>query len=111
MKHIFILVTFCFTFYTNASSQLSSYYLDPYKHLSQFICENWTTEDNLPTNSLLHLCQSKDGYLWITSYNGLIRFDGNQFKVFNKKNTNVLENDAIREIAIDRKGKLWITTQ
>lgn len=111
MKRIILITTSLFISLNTVNSQGSSYSLDPKKQISQYICENWTTKDNLPSNSLLHLCQSKDGYIWISSYQGLIRFDGINFKVFNKKNINLFENDIIREIAVDQDGVLWITTQ
>ncbi|MHC1702443.1 MAG: two-component regulator propeller domain-containing protein [Tenuifilaceae bacterium] len=92
-------------------SQNNSCFLDPNKKITQYICKNWTMENGLPTNSLVHICQTKDGYLWISSYSGLTRFDGINFKVFNKKNTDIFESDGIRELAEDNNGTLWITTQ
>ena len=92
-------------------AQNPTYYLNPNKRLPQYNFENWNTGDGLPTNSLLHLCQSNDGYLWITGYNGLIRFDGSHFSVFNSKNTDAFESDVVRKIAVDSSGTIWMTTQ
>ncbi len=94
-----------------ASSQPSLRYPDPDKKLVQYISENYTTNDGLPTNSLLHICQTSDGYLWISGYNGLVRFDGKSFVVFNKQNTPAFKTDVIRKLAEDKEGTLWITTQ
>ncbi len=111
MKRATITIIVVISTVLSLHSQVSTYYLDPQKKLSQYIFENWSTEDGLPTNSLLHLCQTHDGYLWISSYNGLIRFDGINFKVFNKNNTEVFESDAVRKLAEDQTGTLWMTTQ
>jgi len=92
-------------------AQTTNCFLDPNKKITQYICKNWTMENGLPTNSLVHICQTKDGYLWISSYSGLTRFDGINFRVFNKQNTEIFEGDGIRELAEDNTGTLWITTQ
>ncbi|QQS49849.1 MAG: hypothetical protein IPM71_09495 [Bacteroidota bacterium] len=91
--------------------QVPTYYLNPEKSLVQYNTQSWTTNEGLPTNSLLSIFQSSDGFLWIGSYDGLIRFDGHEFKVFNKRNTQIFTSNTIRGIAEDSKGTLWMTTQ
>ena len=81
------------------------------KKLIQYNNDNWNIDDGLPTNSLTDICQTEDGYIWISSYQGLIRFDGINFKVFDKSNTNVFKENGIGAFAIDSKGELWMTTQ
>ncbi len=82
--------------------------LPPHRQLTQFMLDNWTIADGLPTNTLLHLCQTNDGYLWISTYEGLIRFDGLDFKVFNKSNTPAFQSDTFTEMLQDSSGTLWI---
>ena len=91
--------------------QTPTYYLNPEKNLSQYNFSHWTTENGLPSNSLLYVYQTSDGYMWISGYSGLIRFDGNKFTVFNTVNTDVFESNVIRNLAEDSKGYLWMTTQ
>jgi len=91
--------------------QTPTYYLNPDKNLSQYNFSHWTTDNGLPSNSLLHIFQTSDGYLWISGYSGLIRFDGNKFTIFNTANTDVFESNVIRNLAEDSKGNLWMTTQ
>jgi ligand-binding sensor domain-containing protein/signal transduction histidine kinase len=91
--------------------QTPTYYLDPQKNLSQYNFNHWTTENGLPSNSLLHIFQTSDGYLWISGYSGLIRFDGDKFTIYNTTNTDVFESNVIRNLAEDSKGNLWMTTQ
>ena len=47
-----------------------------------YIIETWQTEQGLPQNTVTSIAQTRDGYLWIGTLNGLARFDGVQFKVF-----------------------------
>ena len=94
---------------TNA--QKPTYYLDPNKKLNQYIIENWNANNGLPTNSLLQLIQDRNGYLWISGYGGLIRFDGIKFTIYNKNNTPELKSNAIRKLVEDEDGTLWMTTQ
>jgi len=91
--------------------QKPTYYLDPEKNLSQYNFSHWTTENGLPSNSLLHLYQTHDGYLWISGYSGLIRFDGNRFTIFNTANTSVFQSNVIRNLGEDSRENLWMTTQ
>ena len=53
--------------------------LDPGLMLSQYSQRTWTREDGLPQNSVLAITQSSDGYLWIGTEQGLVRFDGIRF--------------------------------
>jgi len=91
--------------------QNPTYFLHPDKKLSQYNINHWSTENGLPTNSLLHIHQAINGYLWITGYSGLIRFDGSDFTLYNNSNTNVFKSNVIRNIAEDSKGRLWLTSQ
>lgn len=81
---------------------------DPAKQLTQYMLDNWTTDDQLPTNTLLHLYQTREGYLWISSYDGLTRFDGLNFTVFNPENTPAFKGNTFTQMEQDRDGTLWI---
>jgi signal transduction histidine kinase/ligand-binding sensor domain-containing protein len=54
------------------------------------------------------IVQTRDGYLWLGTYNGLVRFDGEQFTVFKANETNNLPNSRITSIYEDQRGMLWI---
>ncbi|MDW8288973.1 MAG: two-component regulator propeller domain-containing protein, partial [Flammeovirgaceae bacterium] len=85
--------------------------LSPYKKLTQFILEKWTTDNGLHSNTLLDVYQTKDGYIWISGYNGLSRFDGIQFTVFNKTNVEAFYTNTTTALYQDRNGILWIGTE
>jgi signal transduction histidine kinase/ligand-binding sensor domain-containing protein len=69
----------------------------------------YTTDDGLPQDSVLAMLQSKDGYLWFTTYRGLVRFDGVRFKVFDQSNTPAIQSTIFVAFNLmeDRDGDLW----
>lgn len=77
---------------------------------SGFQMEFWTAERGLPDSSVMALAQTPDGYLWVGTYNGLARFDGIKFKVFDPENTPALGHARIRMLFVDQQGALWINT-
>ena len=84
--------------------------LDSSRELSQFRHEVWLTENGLPQNTVHSIAQTNDGYIWIGTEEGLARFDGVKFTVFNKQNTVQLKSNYIRTLLADRRGALWIGT-
>src|SRR5581483_197894 len=84
--------------------------LNPAKALTQYTQQVWAADAGLPQNSVLALAQTPDGYLWIATEEGLARFDGVRFTVFNKATTPELETDSISSLLVDREGTLWIGT-
>jgi ligand-binding sensor domain-containing protein/signal transduction histidine kinase len=77
---------------------------------TQYGHETWQTEQGLPQNTVQALCQTRDGYLWIGTKEGLARFDGIRFTIFDKQNTPQILNNQIRNLYEDREGRLWIAT-
>ena len=75
-----------------------------------YLIDTWEMEDGLPHNSANAMAQTADGYLWIGTFNGLVRFDGVAFKVFNLANTPQLPSEAIVNLHVDRKDRLWVST-
>jgi Two component regulator propeller len=55
--------------------------------------DTWTTDNGLPQNSVTGLTQTPDGYIWFTTNDGLVRFDGVRFKVFNKSSAPEITNN------------------
>lgn len=86
------------------------YALDSSRELSQFGHEVWLTENGLPQNTVHAIAQTSDGYIWIGTEEGLARFDGVKFTVFDKQNTPEIKSNYIRSLLADRQGALWIGT-
>ncbi len=85
--------------------------LDLKKPIGQYIIDQWTTDNsNIPQNSVLSLVNSRDSYMWIGTYEGLCRFDGLHFTVFNKSNTPEIKNNSMLVIREGPDGALWAGT-
>jgi diguanylate cyclase (GGDEF)-like protein len=84
--------------------------LDPSLALEEYAVERYSTENGLPQSSVLAMIQTRDGYLWLGTYEGLARFDGLNFTVFDRSNTPEMEGNGIKALAEDREGGLWVGT-
>lgn len=84
--------------------------LDPHQALTQYGHDVWLIEHGLPQNAVLTVLQSRDGYLWLGTTSGLVRFDGARFSVFDKANTPAIGHNQISALHEDREGSLWIGT-
>lgn len=71
--------------------------LDPKKAITQYHLDVWTEREGLPQGSVQAITQTRDGYLWIGTRDGLARFDGVSFTVFRGETTPGLPaNDILR---------------
>jgi signal transduction histidine kinase/ligand-binding sensor domain-containing protein/CheY-like chemotaxis protein len=70
----------------------------------------WQTDQGLPQNSVQAVLQTRDGYLWFGTQEGLVRFDGERFEIFDRSNTNALGHNSVTALLQDRGGTLWIGT-
>ncbi len=77
---------------------------------SRFIVDSWSTPEGLPQSSVISAIQTRDGYLWLGTLNGLVRFDGIHFTVFDEENTPGLNSDRIIFLFEDSHTNLWIGT-
>jgi len=79
--------------------------------VAQYHFDWWTADSGLPQNSVLSILQTHDGYLWLTTSDGLVRFDGVRFTVFNRSNTPGIRNNRFTALYEDGDGTLWIGTE
>jgi len=73
---------------------------------AQYRFESWTADRGLPQNIITGLHQASDGYLWIATLDGLARFDGVRFTVFNKANSPGIDSNRFTSLYADRHGDL-----
>ncbi|HEX8702433.1 MAG TPA: two-component regulator propeller domain-containing protein [Myxococcaceae bacterium] len=85
--------------------------LEPARHITQYSRQAWLNEDGLPQNTVTAIQQTREGYLWLATWEGLARFDGADFKVFNRHNTPELADHGIRALVEDGAGGLWLGTK
>jgi PAS domain S-box-containing protein len=84
--------------------------LNPARDLSQYIQDVWNAQAGLPQSSVLAIAQTREGYLWVGTEDGLARFDGIKFTLFDKTNTPDLQSNDIRALLVDHQNSLWIGT-
>ena len=85
--------------------------LDPNRLPSQYVREQWTAESRFPGGAVNAIAQTADGYLWIGSDRGLLRFDGFDFRPVSFTSIASASNVSILQLLTDAGGKLWIRPQ
>lgn len=75
----------------------------------QYQIESWTTDNGLPQNTVRSILQTPDGYLWMTTLDGLARFDGVRFTIYNKLNTENFGANRLSQLTQSPDGDLWIS--
>lgn len=78
---------------------------------AQYRYDVWTADNGLPQNIVRGIYQSPDGFLWVATFDGLVRFDGVQFKVFNKSNTPGISSNRIVSLHGEPSGDLWLSSE
>ena len=71
----------------------------------------WTTANGLPQNTVTGVVQTPDGYLWLSTFDGLARFDGVRFTIFDKGNTKGIINNRFARLFADREGAVYAYTE
>ncbi len=72
-----------------------------------FSHRHWTVDDGLPINEVLSIEQTSERYLWLSTFDGLVRFDGNRFVTFNKNNTPSLVSNRLETLKKGLNDELW----
>ena len=85
--------------------------LDPTRTVSQYLHDSWGTERGLPSESITAIGQTSDGYLWIGTDRGLVRFDGFNFHKFERAPTDQIMIGPVRTLLVDASDNLWILLQ
>ncbi len=86
--------------------------LDPTRLLTQYTHDSWGAEEGgLPQSSIMSAALSPDGYLWLGTQEGLVRFDGERFRSFAAVTGSSLPGDQVLALAFDPAGALWVGTE
>lgn len=81
------------------------------RETGQYVRKVWKAPaDGLPSNVVQAILQTRDGYLWLGTESGLVRFDGVSFTTFDTENSPGLGHNTIQDLAEDASGNLWIAT-
>jgi signal transduction histidine kinase/ligand-binding sensor domain-containing protein/DNA-binding response OmpR family regulator len=85
--------------------------IEPLPSAPGHVYEVFGVEDGLPRAGISQALQSRDGYLWLATFDGLARFDGDRFEVFDSENTPALGSNRIFRMLESPDGTLWIRTE
>ena len=90
-------------------------YLIPYFSVSvlaqEYGFDVWTTANGLPQNTVTGVAQTPDGYLWLSTFDGLARFDGVRFVIFDRGNSKGIVSNRFVAVLADREGTVWAATE
>ena len=78
--------------------------------LQDVVLRNWDLDDGLPSARINAVARTSDGYLWLATQKGLVRFDGTRFVIFDTSNTPGMKDDRASCLLLDRRGDLWAGT-
>ena len=76
--------------------------------LSDYVSKNWTTEDGLPGMTITTVIQDKKGYIWIGTYDGLVRFDGVEFTTYSRSIDEKYDFASVRSLYQSSDESIWI---
>lgn len=76
-----------------------------------YVVDSWGIEDGLPVNNVVKVLQLKEGYLWMATFDGLVRFDGIRFKVYQTYKYPDLPSNRLTNLMEASDGSLWIETE
>src|SRR6185503_10145472 len=85
--------------------------LDRTRTVSQYLHDSWGTERGFPAGTITAIAQTSDGYLWIGTDKGLVRFDGFNFHRFERAHPETILIGPVRTLLVDANDHLWILLQ
>ena len=97
--------------FAGACFAVSAFAVDPTRTVSQYLHDSWGTERGLPGGSITAIAQTSDGYLWIGTDKGLVRFDGLNFHQFERTHPDPILIGPVRTLLVDASDHLWILLQ
>lgn len=80
----------------------------PVPALDNYFKESLNTRDGLPHNTINAIAQTPDGYLWFGTWEGVARFNGREFKIYDRSPLTGLPDVGVRTFYLDRHQTLWI---
>jgi ligand-binding sensor domain-containing protein len=88
----------------------SGYALDASRTLTQYIHRIWQVQQGLPQASIYAIVQTRDGFLWLGTQTGLVKFDGVKFTTIDDIGGVSMSNLWVTQLVEDEQGALWIGT-
>jgi diguanylate cyclase (GGDEF)-like protein len=80
------------------------------KPLRSYTREEWSTKNGLPHNQVNSIAQTSEGYLWFATWEGLVRYNGQEFRNYGRRNIPQLTDNGIRSVSASESGSLVVGT-
>lgn len=110
-KFLIFSITLSLIAISGLSAQNDLIGIDSDHAVSSFRMDQWSGQDGLISNNLTSVYQTSDNFIWITSFNGIDRFDGVNFRLFDKSSLPFLSSNAFYRTFEDSKGNIWFCSQ
>lgn len=103
---------YCFIYWLLLSLPVTALALadsrSPVPALDNYFKESLNTRDGLPHNTINAIAQTADGYLWFGTWEGVARYNGREFRIFDRSPETGLPDVGVRTFHLDPLGRLWI---
>src|SRR5262245_21581603 len=84
--------------------------LDPHRRVTQYAHTHFAAHEGMPQSLAWAIAQTADGYLWISSQEGVSRFDGASFTTYDHRKTEGIPVNQFTSLAVDKHGTMWAGT-
>jgi signal transduction histidine kinase/streptogramin lyase len=81
--------------------------LNPKQSVHQYNCQTWTRQSGLSASGINAIAQTKDGFIWLGTQKGIVRYDGAEFKILTLPQTKYFQHQAISSLSGAADGDLW----
>ena len=103
MRKVFYLLLLLFAVFAFAEEKAA---FDDF--ISEYVSRGWTTESGLPGNTITDVMQDSSGYMYFGTYEGLVRFDGIDFTIFNRAHNDKCNFASARSVFQSSDGAIWV---
>ncbi|PWW12142.1 diguanylate cyclase (GGDEF)-like protein [Pseudidiomarina tainanensis] len=110
MRMVMLLCSLCFSAWVpiSAATEIATATAPSTPALSSYFQELWTSRDGLPHNTINGIVQTPDGYLWLATWEGLVRFNGAEFKVYDLYSDIGLADAGVQNVTVTDAGELVV---
>src|SRR5271166_6305067 len=107
LRNLLACLFFMFALAVSAAGVLA---LDRNKNIDQYGHESWTSQSGLPGEAVYQILQTPDGYLWLRTSAGLVRFDGVRFLLMDLTVAGKAVNEPVKSVCRGADGDLLVRT-
>jgi len=86
---------------------MNAWALDVSQPIHSYQLDRWYSDEGLPHNTVHNLSVSREGYVWASTWEGLARYNGRHFAIFDSSNIPGLSDDGFRAVLASADGSVW----